>query len=227
LIKAIEDTTSKRLEFAEWYSSHWDDWKARRLTGLKAVQHSLANTAATMLTELLVPTWRNEGESLAFDPAGKADDGGKDKTDAKPQSAGTLPPHMRNAEELVCLVYLAFIQNIVGRMRSLVMGIICIFLAITVAVSSYPFDPRPLLSGIVVVLFAILGATIIAVYSQMHRDPTLSRLTGTTPGELGSDFWIKLIGFGAGPVLALVATVFPEFTGFIFSWIQPGIASIK
>jgi hypothetical protein len=227
LIKAIEDTTSKRLEFAEWYSSHWDDWKARRLTGLKAVQHSLADTAATMLTELLVPTWRNEGESLAFDPAGKADDGGKDKTDAKPQSAGTLPPHMRNAEELVCLVYLAFIQNIVGRMRSLVMGIICIFLAITVAVSSYPFDPRPLLSGIVVALFAILGATIIAVYSQMHRDPTLSRLTGTTPGELGSDFWIKLIGFGAGPVLALVATVFPEFTGVIFSWIQPGIASIK
>ena len=122
---------------------------------------------------------------------------------------------------------MAFIQNILGRMRSLVMGMICMFIAITIAVASYPFDPRPVLSSIVVALFVVLSATIVAVYSQMHRDATLSYLTDTKPGELGSDFWIKLIGFGAGPVLGLVASVFPEFTGFIFSWIQPGIASLK
>ena len=78
-----------------------------------------------------------------------------------------------------------------------------------------------------VALFVILGATIVAVYSQMHRDATLSYLTDTKPGELGTDFWIKVIGFGVGPALGLVASVFPEFTGFIFSWIQPGIASLK
>ena len=68
------------------------------------------------------------------------------------------------------------------------MGIICIFIAITVAASSYPFDPRPLVSGIVVAVFIVLGLTIVLVYSQMHRDATLSNLTGTKPGELGSDF---------------------------------------
>jgi hypothetical protein len=78
-----------------------------------------------------------------------------------------------------------------------------------------------------VVLFALVGAAIIVVYTQMHRDATLSNLTDTKPGELGSDFWIKLIGFGAGPVLGLIASVFPEFTDFLFSWIQPGIASVK
>jgi hypothetical protein len=41
------------------------------------------------------------------------------------------------------------------------------------------------------------------------------------PGELGADFWIKLVGFGAGPVLGLVASVFPEFTDFIFSGYSP------
>ncbi len=61
-----------------------------------------------------------------------------------------------------------------GRLRSLALGMICIFVAITVAVASYPFDPRPLLSGIVVVLFIILGATIVLVYSQMHRDATMT-----------------------------------------------------
>jgi hypothetical protein len=107
------------------------------------------------------------------------------------------------------------------------MGIICVFLSITIAAASYPFDPRLVLSAIVVALFAVVGVTIIVVYSQMHRDSTLSNLTGTTPGELGSDFWIKLVGFGLGPALGLVASVFPEFTDFILSWVQPGLASLK
>jgi hypothetical protein len=79
----------------------------------------------------------------------------------------------------------------------------------------------------VVVLFVSLCTTITFVYSQMRRDPTLSNLTGTTPNELGSDFWFKLIGFGVGPELGLVASVFQEFTGFLFSWVQPGLASIN
>jgi hypothetical protein len=224
-IAAIKDTSEKRVQFAQWQSTHWDNWKARRPTRLKSLQHSLADMAGVMLTSLLIPAWRKERESLAWGPTGGADESGKDNPE--PRSVSGLAPHVRNAEELVCLVYIAFIQNILGRIRSLVMGIICIFLAITVAVSSYPFDPRPLLSGIVVVIFIVLGLTIVLVYSQMHRDATLSNLTGTKPGELGSDFWLKLVGFGAGPVLGLLASVFPEFTDFIFSWVQPGIASIK
>jgi hypothetical protein len=227
LIKAIEDTRSERLNFAQWYSLHWDDWKARRMSGIKSLQQSLAATAGLMVTQLLLPTWREESQSLALDLPGKTEESGKDTTDTGAPSATGLPPHIRNAEELVCFVYMAFIQNILGRMRSLVMGMICVFISITIAVASYPFDPRPVLSGIVVALFVILSAVIVAVYSQMHRDTTLSYITDTKPGELGSDFWGKLIGFGAGPVLGLVASVFPEFTGFIFSWIQPGIASIK
>jgi hypothetical protein len=222
---AIRNTSDQRVLFAEWQSIHWDNWKARRPAGLKSLQHSLADMAGIMLPSLLIPAWRKESESLAAGPTSGADESGKDKPE--PRAVSNLAPHVRNAEELVCLVYIAFIQNILGRIRSLVMGIICIFLAITVAVSCYPFDPRPLLSGIVVTVFIVLGLTIVLVYSQMHRDATLSNLTGTKPGELGSEFWLKLVGFGAGPVLGLLASVFPEFTDTIFSWVQPGIASIK
>jgi hypothetical protein len=202
----INDTKEKRIAFAEWYSSEWDNWRARRLARLKAVQLALADVAGTMIAQVLVSEWRNENTAITV-------------TD--------LPPHIRDAEELVCLVYIGFIQNILGRLRSLVLGMICIFVAITVAIASYPFDPRPLLSGIVVVLFVILGATIVLVYSQMHRDATLSNLMNTPPGELGSDFWLKLLGFGAGPALGVIASVFPEFAAFIISYVQPGIASIK
>jgi hypothetical protein len=104
---------------------------------------------------------------------------------------------------------------------------ICVFVAITVSVSSYPFDPHPLLSTLVIGLFVVLGAVIVTVYAQMHRDTTLSNITDTKPGELGGDFWIKLIGFAAGPVLGVAAAIFPEITDFLFSWVQPGIASFK
>jgi hypothetical protein len=226
-IETLDKTRHGRVEFARWYSLHWDDWKARRTSGLKALQLSLAATAALMLTELLIPTWREEGESLVQEPGAKGKESSKEATAPAAPSVAGVPPHIRNAEELVCFVYMAFIQNILGRIRSLGMGMICVFLSITVAVASYPFDPRPVLSTIVVALFAVLGVTIVVVYSQMYRDSTLSHLTGTTPGELGSDFWIKLVGFGLGPALGLVASVFPEFTDFIFSWVQPGLASLK
>jgi hypothetical protein len=226
-IDAIDKTTTHRVAFAEWYSVHWDNWKARRLNLLKSLQLTLAETAAIMLTGMLIPAWREEQKSVESGVTGRAEDSGTNTLGPESSEAATPPPHIRNGEELVCLVYIAFIQNILGRIRSLAMGIVSLFLSITVAVSSYPFDPRALLSGVVVALFITSGATMVVVYSQMHRDATLSKLTGTKPGELGSEFWIKLIGFGAGPVLGLVATVFPELTDFIFSWVQPGLESIK
>ncbi len=228
-ITLIDKTQQERAKFAEWYSRSWDVAKERQVLGLSSLQRSLAETAAVMITQLLIPTWRGESKSLILNPGdGKpGDSDGKDKADPCAASVSSLPRHIRNAEELVCLVYMAFIQNVLGRLRSLVMGIICMFIAIAVAIASYPFDPRPLLSGIVVILFAILGITIVAVYSQMHRDTTLSNLTSTTPGELGSDFWFKLIGFGVGPALGLIASVFPEFTEFLFSWVQPSLGSVK
>jgi hypothetical protein len=52
-------------------------------------------------------------------------------------------------------------------------------------------------------------------------------VTNTTPGELGGEFWLKLAGFGAGPVLGLLATIFPQLTDILFSWVQPGISAAR
>jgi hypothetical protein len=93
--------------------------------------------------------------------------------------------------------------------------------------ASYPFDPRPVVSGAMALLFAVLGAVIVFVYAQMHRDPILSLVTNTTPGELGGEFWWKLAGFGAAPALGLLATMFPELTNILFTWVQPGITSVR
>ena len=227
-ISTIGGTLSIRQEFARWYSDHWSDWTARDSSKLKAVQNGLAATAAMALTQILIPAWREESHSLVLESASSAaDDDSNQKEDGRQPPVARIAPHIRNAEELVGLIYLGYIQNVLGRIRSLTVGIICLFVAMTVAVSSYAFDPRPLMSGTILVLFFVLAATVVTVYSQMHRDVTLSNLTDTKPGELGADFWLKLVGFGIGPVLGLLTSVFPELSGFFLSWLQPGLESIK
>jgi hypothetical protein len=61
----------------------------------------------------------------------------------------------------------------------------------------------------------------------MHRDAILSRLTSTTAGELGWDFWLKFISAGAIPVFSLLAVQFPEISKFLFSWLEPAVQAIK
>ena len=97
----------------------------------------------------------------------------------------------------------------------------------TFAVSSYPFDPLPVLGGVFLAVFALTGGTIVLVFAQMHRDPTLSHITNTKPGELGGKFWIQLVTFGVGPLLGLLTTLFPSITDFVSSWLQPGMQALK
>jgi len=58
-------------------------------------------------------------------------------------------------------------------------------------------------------LFLVLDTIISLTYPDMHRDTTLSHVANTNPGELGNEFWVKLIGFGITPFLGLLSTVFP------------------
>jgi hypothetical protein len=65
------------------------------------------------------------------------------------------------------------------------------------------------------------------VFAQMHKDPTLSRITDTKPGELGVDFWIRMISFVSVPLFSLLASVFPSIGSFLFSWLQPATQTFK
>jgi hypothetical protein len=210
--------------FAKWYSTAYRDSNAAVGPDRWDVQEQIAATTGLVLTHLLVPAWREEKQSLILiDPAGID----KDKGEPWQCPPPSTKEYIRNAEELVCLSYLGFAQNLLGRIRTITLGALCLFVAATLAVSSYPFDPRPALSGVLLLLFVALGTIVVFVYADMHRDATLSHVTNTNPGELGSEFWFKIIGFGAAPLLGLLTTVFPELSGSIFSWLQPGLNSLK
>jgi hypothetical protein len=174
------------------------------------------------LSQLLLPAWRKEKVSLIV---GRASDEKEEATPTAPPQAGQ--EHIRNAEEFVCLNYLGFVQNVLGRLRTMAMTIMVLLVACTVAMSTYPFDPRQALSAVLIALFTIVGVVIVKVYADMHRDATLSHVTNTKPGELGLEFWFKIVGFGFAPLAGLLTRVFPGITDFVFSWLQPGISSLK
>ena len=223
-IEALEKTHVYGMEFAAWYAENYRECDAGSPKLLEAFQLSTAKTAATLLVRLLLPEWRSETNSLVLVEGPESSDNEDTQNTAPPLSE---KQYIRDAEEFVCLPYMGFVQNILGRMRSIVMSILWLFVATAIAIASYPFDPRQGLSGTILALFVLLGAIIFYVYAQMHRDATLSHVTNTKPGELGSDFWLKIVSFGIAPLLGLLATVFPTVADFVFSWLQPGLQSIK
>lgn len=210
-------------DFAAEYGANYDQDDFADFRCLQTFQKTIGELVGKLLTELLIPEWRTETQSLIRNEAKNSDSRRADSESVLVQ----VPEYIRNAEELVCITYLGFVQNILGRIRTMALGIVWLFVAITVSVSTYPFDPRPTLNKALVFLFVAVGIAIVLVYAEMHRDSTLSRVTNTTPGELGVEFWLKIVGFGVGPFIGLLAYIFPGLTAFLFSWLEPSLTSFK
>ena len=101
------------------------------------------------------------------------------------------------------------------------------FVFAIIAWNSYPFQPRQLIDWCFTLLMLFLGCGFIWVFAQMHRNAILSRITDTKPNELGRDFYIRIVTFGAIPVLTWFAYQFPEVGGSLFKILQPGLQVIK
>ena len=172
------------------------------------------------MKNVILPEWQTETQSLIScrtpspGNSGSAADSG-------------MPPHICAAEEFFVLPYLGFIQNTLGRVRTIAFSIASLFVAATIGVSCYPFDPLPVIGAVFLILFALVGTTMIFTYGEMCRDATLSHIANTTPGELGMEFWVKMAAFGIGPLIGLLTTLFPSMTDFVVSFLQPGAQAFK
>ena len=176
--------------------------------------------AEEILNELLVPQWLGERISLDLREAPP-----ESKADVRMTLSGNMP--VRLAEEFVCMIYVGYLQNLLGRRRSMVLSMIGLFAAIAVAVGFYPFTPRPTISLSLLVLLLLIGTVVGIVYAGLDRDSTLSYLTNTDPGSLGPQFWLRIISFVGVPALGLIVAQFPEIADFVFSFVQPTMNAVK
>jgi hypothetical protein len=104
---------------------------------------------------------------------------------------------------------------------------VVLYACIVLSTVSYPFQPAPNLTIMAAVLFAFSGYVVWYVYEEMHRDPTLSRVTSTTPGKLDAAFWTKFAAAGVVPLVALITTVYPPFGHLLYTLVGPLLQALR
>jgi hypothetical protein len=130
---------------------------------------------------------------------------------------------VRIYEQFVALVYVNFVVTVLLRMRTVIMIVAGLYVFLLLSLSVYPVEPKPILRPLLILMFFAVVATVGWVYAQMHRDSILSKLTDTTPGELGTDFYLKMASFVLLPLLSLLVSQFPDLNNFLFSWLHPAM----
>jgi hypothetical protein len=130
-------------------------------------------------------------------------------------------------EEWVALIYVHYIRLILVQIRTRLATAAMLYILTVWAVTSYPFINRHALTIGLSGLLAILAAIVISTYASINRDAVLSRTINEKPGRFDIDFLWKTASMVGIPILGLVASQFPEVSSFLFSWIEPGLNTVK
>jgi hypothetical protein len=115
-------------------------------------------------------------------------------------------------KKFLALRVAAYLRYVFAHMRnSLIGGLVSGLLAV-LGVTAYVFEPKHFVSLAGWVALAIAVALTLWIFLQMDRNPTLSRIGGTIPGQVTFDrvFLTKLLTYAGIPILGLIATQFPQ-----------------
>lgn len=186
---------------------------------LRNVLNHLAELAETLQLKLQDEWKKGDFESInklrSFD----------DWKEVFKKSKDDLPAVLAN--EFIALRYLAYIRYVMLHMRNLLTFVILGSVLVVLSLNSYPFLSQHLIGWTCGGMFLLLGWKVVAVFAQMERDATLSRITSSNANELGVDFYRRIFAAGALPVLTLLSTYFPQIGRFIGSFAQPALDIIK
>jgi hypothetical protein len=193
-----------------------------------SIRLCLAHCAGTIMKLKLEAAWDEETKThdCLREKAGKP----QAALEEKGTPDGTLPlsedKAVRAAEEFICLLYISYIQNMLARMRTMVLSVSALYVATMLALAFYPFAPRPSIAIWMLLVLIAFAGVVAFVYAGLERDQVLSYIT-STEANLGWEFWAKYATFLLPPLLALVTAQFPEIADSLLRWVQPGLDAVK
>jgi hypothetical protein len=117
-----------------------------------------------------------------------------------------------DVKQFLALRVAAYLRYVFAHMRNCLIGGLVSGLLAMAGVSVYVFEPKHFVSLAGWLALAIAVALTLWIFLQMDRNPTLSRIGGTTPGQVTFDrvFLTKLLTYAGIPALGLIATQFPQ-----------------
>ena len=170
---------------------------------------------------VLIPEWRGR-----FLPWRTVEEPEEENSTKSPEAEVPEDPY-NLAQAFVALQFSMFIVYAVRQIQNLLWSVSLGFLMLVIALSCYSFQSPQAISRFLLVAFVVIGCFTWKWMTQMERNPILSRLAGSTAGELNKDFYFKLVSYGALPVLGVLASQFPSISTFLFSWVQPTLEAFR
>jgi hypothetical protein len=205
--------------------------ECRALNLMSAIECDYASYAKAILTDVLVPYWlHKQGTFVEAEAPGSSSSDEEPKKPAVGKSGGPSrsdPVYIQLAEEFLAIRYLSLIRSVLINLRFLMSFVSTAFVLALLAWNSYPFQPRRWVDWTFTIMLFGIGAAVVWVFAQMHRNSILSRITGTKVNELGSAFFVRLVAYGTVPLLTWLASQFPVISNGISKLLQSGLAPVK
>jgi hypothetical protein len=141
-----------------------------------------------------------------------------DQTESKP--ADPAAAWLRDAETLIAVQIVHQIRVVFLYARTLLGGVIAMYLCLLWATNSYPFQPGQMMNFTCLMLMLWMVIIVFNAILRFNRNPILSRINGTEPNRLtfDSSFWVPMISYIGLPILAVLATLLPTVGRSLFSW---------
>jgi hypothetical protein len=168
-----------------------------------------ADVAARIHERDLRPVWR---KSLNEDEPSR---------EGSPESAEQK--YQRYCSDFLALQVCRFFIYVVEQVRRIALSVSLTSLLLILFFNSYSPQGSQMVARFVTGLFLAVGCVMVPVFARMERNPTLSRIARTKPGELNRDFWLQLIALGGLPLLGVLAHLFPTVSQFLFQWVAPSV----
>jgi len=126
-------------------------------------------------------------------------------------------------EEFVALQYAFVVRDVLARITSSLFSAMVVLGLLTAAHLFYLFQGRASLLTVDLAAVIVIGLVAINIVVAMERDVIISTLRLTTPGRIDFnwDFVRQVATYGLLPLIAIIASLFPEVGGSIFGWLEP------
>jgi hypothetical protein len=154
----------------------------------------------------------------------------EDRHELEARDPAKLSPEARQLnilEEFIALRYVSFIRGVLVHLRHVMIFLTLSFSLALISLNIYSFEPHQSLIWSFTLIFIVTGAMVVGVLVQLHRDPILSRVTGTTANALDLHFYLRLVAFGGVPLLTLLATHYPSIGRYLVGFLQPSLEALK
>ena len=140
-----------------------------------------------------------------------------------------LARFLENAEGLVAALVVSSIERHARHFRYFAGALVITAVLFVPLTALYAFQPQRLLLTLGLVATTAVVGTVLGMYFALDKDPVLSTIASTTPGEVtwNGALVTRVLAWGVLPMASVIAAQYPEFTQWVLSALGPVTGAFK